>query len=238
MKHHIVPAAKRLMDIFFGMMFLIIFSPVMLLAAVAVKLTSNGPVLYRQRRAGALNADDTVCPQFNVYKFRTMKVDAEKGTGAVLSKQNDNRVTPIGCFLRRTRLDELPQFLNVIKGDMSIVGPRPERPELMAPLSLSVPFFEERLRCVKPGITGLAQIKLKYDGHLPKNSELAPLQDSLVNPYKVDEMQDSVADGMRLKLLYDLAYSTSLESFGSFIKTDLSIMAKTPYVMFFGRTGQ
>ncbi len=237
MKQHIVPTAKRLMDVLFGTLFLVMMSPIMAIVAGAVKLTSNGPVFYRQRKAGALSPVDELFPEFYVYKFRTMYVDAEIRIGAVLLTKS-NRVTPIGSFLRRTRLDELPQFINVIKGDMSLVGPRPERPELMEPLSLSVPFFEERLRGVKPGITGLAQIKLNYDGRLPQDSELAPLAESLVNPYKLNGMQDSLADGMRLMLLYDLAYVTSLERFGSFIRTDLAIIAKTPFVMFFGRQGQ
>jgi lipopolysaccharide/colanic/teichoic acid biosynthesis glycosyltransferase len=238
MKHRSIPIVKRTMDIIFGLLFLVVAIPIMLLIAIAIKLTSDGPIFYRQRRTGALSATDRGCPVFYVYKFRTMCKDAEATTGAVLSQVNDCRITPIGAFLRKTRLDEVPQFFNVIKGDMSIVGPRPERPELMGPLGSSVPFFEERLRCVKPGITGLAQIKLKYDGHLPKDSELAPLQSSLVNPYKMSEMEGSVADGMRLKMLYDLSYTTSLERFGSFIAGDLSIMFKTPFVMFFGRTGQ
>jgi lipopolysaccharide/colanic/teichoic acid biosynthesis glycosyltransferase len=226
------------MDITFGLLFLAASAPIMLFIAVAVKLTSDGPVFYRQRRTGALSTDVSRLSEFNVYKFRTMCKDAEAKTGAILSQVNDCRVTAIGAFLRKTRLDELPQFFNVIKGEMSIVGPRPERPELMGPLSSSVPFFEERLRFVKPGITGLAQIKLKYDGHLPANSELAPLKDTLVNPFKLRGMENSVADGMRLKMLYDLSYATSLERFSSFIVSDLSIMLKTPFVMFFGRTGR
>jgi lipopolysaccharide/colanic/teichoic acid biosynthesis glycosyltransferase len=226
------------MDIVFSVVLLVLFAPAMLIIAAAVMLTSEGPILYRQKRTGALSARGSECSVFTVYKFRTMCKDAEAKTGVVLSQVNDYRVTSIGAFLRKTRLDELPQFFNVLMGDMSIVGPRPERPELMGPLSSSVPFFEERLRFVKPGITGLAQIKLNYDGHLPKNSELAPLKYSLVNPYKMSGMENSVADGMRLKMLYDMSYAMSLERFGSFLISDLSIIFKTPYVMFFGRTGQ
>ncbi len=238
MERKIVPIVKRMMDVILSTSFLVLVSPIMLLIAAAVKLTSEGPVLYRQKRTGALPADGTQCPVFTVYKFRTMCKDAEAKVGAVLAKAGDTRITSVGNFLRKTRLDELPQFFNVLKGDMSIVGPRPERPELMGPLSSSVPFFEERLRCVKPGITGLAQIKLKYDGHLPETSELMPLKPTLVNPYGMKETEGSIADGMRLKLLYDLSYVTSLERFWSFLVNDISIMIRTPLVMFFNRTGQ
>ena len=233
-----VSIVKRAMDITLGTAFLMLSSPVMLTIAAAVKLTSKGPALYKQPRAGVLIKSNDEVPIFQVYKFRTMVLDAEKKTGATLSKKNDPRITKIGGFLRRTRLDELPQFLNVIKGEMSIVGPRPERPELMRPLNASIPFFEERLRFIKPGITGLAQIKLLYDGNLPKNSELQRLKNSFVNPYNLDEAEGAVADGMRLKLLYDLVYSLCLERFSTFIKTDLTIMIKTPLVMFLGKTGQ
>jgi len=166
-----------------------------------------------------------------------MVVDAEKKTGAVLAQKGDARITKIGSFLRATRLDELPQFLNVLRGEMSIVGPRPERPELMEALSSAVPFFEERMRMIKPGITGLAQIKLSYTGGLRENSELEKLKNTLVNPYDMVELEGSVADDMRIKLLYDLVYSVSMESFLSFLKTDLEIILKTPAVMFLSRTG-
>ena len=234
----IVLIIKRAMDLTFGIFLILLFLPVMIGIAIAVKLTSKGPIFYKQTRTGALSLINDDVPVFLVYKFRTMEVDAESKTGAVLSKPNDPRTTPIGAFLRRTRLDELPQLFNVIKGDMSIVGPRPERPELMRPLNSSIPFFEERLRFVKPGITGLAQIKLKYDGNISNDSELAPLMSALVNPFDMEELNGAVADGMRLKLLYDLVYSTSLERLTTFLKTDLSIMIKTPYVMFFNKTGQ
>jgi exopolysaccharide biosynthesis polyprenyl glycosylphosphotransferase len=135
---------------------LVVFlSPVMLLVALAVKLTSKGPALYRQKRMG-LNGR-----VFTVLKFRSMRVDAEDRTGAVWASRNDPRTTSIGGFLRRSRLDELPQLFNVLRGEMSLVGPRPERPEFIATLSERIPYYRQRL-CVKPGITGWAQINHRY----------------------------------------------------------------------------
>ena len=133
----------------------VLLAPVLLMVAIAVRLTSPGPVLFRQVRAGRNNVP------FLLYKFRSMYVDAEKHTGAVWAQANDPRVTPIGKYLRQYRLDELPQLFNVLRGEMSIVGPRPERPEFIKMLSEQVPFFMQRLS-VKPGITGWAQINYRY----------------------------------------------------------------------------
>ncbi len=134
---------------------LILAAPVMLIVAILVKLTSPGPVLFRQKRVGKNGIP------FTIFKFRSMNQDAEAKSGAIWASKNDPRVTPIGRWLRKLRLDELPQLINVIRGEMSIVGPRPERPEFVHVLQEKMPYYRQR-HCVKPGITGWAQINHKY----------------------------------------------------------------------------
>jgi sugar transferase (PEP-CTERM system associated) len=134
---------------------LIVSSPIMLITALAVRFTSPGPVLYRQLRVG-LNGR-----HFTVYKFRSMRADAEAGTGAVWASKEDPRVTRVGKIIRKIRFDELPQLFNVLRGEMSIVGPRPERPEFVKTLSEKIPYYRQR-HCILPGITGWAQINYKY----------------------------------------------------------------------------
>jgi exopolysaccharide biosynthesis polyprenyl glycosylphosphotransferase len=147
---------KRLIDIGVSLVFLIITSPVLLLTTMAIKLESEGNVFYRQDRCG-INGNI-----FRIIKFRSMRKDAEKLTGPVWSQKDDPRITKVGKFIRRTRIDEIPQIINVLKGEMSIVGPRPERPFFVEKLSREIPYYKRRLK-VRPGITGWAQVKHKYD---------------------------------------------------------------------------
>lgn len=147
---------KRYSDLVLSIFGLTITLPILALATILIKLTSKGPAIYRQNRVGKNGKI------FKIYKLRTMGFDAEKGIGAVWAKKNDPRVTPVGKILRKTRIDEIPQLFNVIKGEMSIVGPRPERPEIVRDLKTLILDYEKRLQ-VKPGITGMAQVWHKYD---------------------------------------------------------------------------
>ena len=147
---------KRLMDIIVSLLILIISLPVIIPAAIAIKLESKGPVFFRQTRCGM---NDTV---FKIVKFRSMYNDAEKLTGPVWSQKDDPRITKVGKFIRKVRIDEIPQMYNVLKGEMSLVGPRPERPFFVEKLSNEIKYYKRRLK-VRPGITGWAQVKHKYD---------------------------------------------------------------------------
>ena len=146
---------KRVMDTTVAMAGLLLLAPFSLLAAVLIRLDSPGPVLFRQRRAGL------DCEPYTLFKFRTMRQDAEAVSGAVWADKYDSRVTRIGRFLRKWRIDEIPQLINVLRGEMSLVGPRPERPEFIDTLAEAIPFYKERL-LVPPGITGWAQVKYPY----------------------------------------------------------------------------
>lgn len=195
---------------------LVVLSPVMLLIAVVVKLTSRGPALYTQTRVGldrrqpGRGADnhrralDLGGKPFIIYKFRTMRLNAERQTGAVWATKGDARITPVGRFLRQYRLDELPQLFNVLKGEMNIVGPRPERPTIFAELTQNITEYRLRQRA-KPGITGLAQINHHYDECL---------------------------DDVRKKVQYDLEY---IQRQG--LLEDFKIMLKTIPVVLLRRGG-
>jgi lipopolysaccharide/colanic/teichoic acid biosynthesis glycosyltransferase len=140
----------------------------------------------------------------------------------------------VGRVLRKTRLDELPQLWSILYGHMSLVGPRPERPELLHDLALAIPMFEERMRGVKPGLTGFAQINLGYAGEPLPGSDIEKLRAALTNPFGVEGTEGAIADDMRIKLLYDLAYSAVLDDLGAYLRTELEIIFKTPLVMLRG----
>jgi lipopolysaccharide/colanic/teichoic acid biosynthesis glycosyltransferase len=207
---------NRVLNVLLASLALIIVAPLMLAVAIAVKLTSPGPVLYTQTRVGIdrrhrrtfavvdRRGDDAGGIIFTIYKFRTMCVDAECASGPVWATPDDPRVTPIGALLRRTRLDELPQLFNVLKGDMNIVGPRPERPSIFSRLRSDIAEYPYRQRA-KPGITGLAQISLPYDASI---------------------------EDVRKKVQYDLEY---LQRQG--LAEDVRIMIRTVPVVLFRRGG-
>ncbi len=214
---------KRLLDVVASIIALVLLSPVLIAASIAVKLSSQGSVLFRQERIGVNRRLDNrrrsnlyrgqerrakdrrvmvnYGKTFTMYKFRTMVADAEKGR-PVWAQKNDARITRAGAILRRTRIDELPQFVNVLRGDMSIVGPRPERAFFMAEIDKELPEFKSRLR-TKPGITGLAQVELGYT---------------------------NTVDGMNKKLGFDLEYIQNLAPI-----EDLRILYKTVSVVITGK---
>jgi len=151
-----VKRLKRILDILFAIFGILIISPLWILIAVAIKINSKGPVFYKQERCGKNGQN------FNIYKFRSMVVDAEEGTGPVWADIQDHRITKSGAFLRRLHLDETPQLINIIKGEMSFIGPRPERPYFIEKLQSEYPFYQRRLK-IRPGISGWAQIKQPFD---------------------------------------------------------------------------
>jgi lipopolysaccharide/colanic/teichoic acid biosynthesis glycosyltransferase len=200
----------RVFNVIVATLMLVVASPIMLLAAIAVRMSSNGPVFYMQERVGldrrwnrtrAINErrrEDLGGAPFTIYKFRSMRVDAEVNGQAVWAKKDDDRVTKVGKILRASRIDELPQLLNVLKGDMNIVGPRPERPSIFIRLREQIAEYPVRQR-VRPGITGLAQVS---------------------NPY------DQTIDDVRRKVMFDMEYMRRQSLF-----EDIRIMLKTVPVM-------
>lgn len=210
------PAARRrrILNVLVASLLLALTLPVWLVIAVAIKLTSRGPVLYSQtrvgldkRQAGQQDNDprrrkDIGGRPFRIYKFRTMRVDAEQQSGAVWAAEDDPRITPIGRVLRQYRLDELPQLINVLRGEMNLVGPRPERPAIIEELRVHIPHYQHRQRAL-PGITGHAQVSLEYDASI---------------------------DDVRHKVDYDLEYIQNASAW-----EDFKIMIKTVPVMLFRR---
>jgi lipopolysaccharide/colanic/teichoic acid biosynthesis glycosyltransferase len=238
-----VRIAKRALDVVASSVGLALTVPLYPIIAAVIYAESPGPVLFRQRRAGRLLGPDPSSrhrfrfEEFDMIKFRTMCLNAEATTGAVIAEENDKRVTRVGQFLRRTRLDEIPQFWNVLRGEMSLVGPRPERPEIIVDLALAIPFFEERMRGVKPGLTGLAQVSLGYTGSPLPGSDIESFTSALTNPFKVDGAEGAMADDMRIKAMFDFAYGAAVENFFSYLRTEISILLRTPLAVF-RRTGR
>jgi lipopolysaccharide/colanic/teichoic acid biosynthesis glycosyltransferase len=197
---------KRVMDVSISLMALCVCLPLLPIIAGLIFFTSPGPVIFRQLRIG--QADKNKTEIFWMYKFRTMRLDAEVASGAVWATKNDPRVTMLGRFLRKTRLDELPQLFNVLIGDMSLIGPRPERPGFYQKLESAIPYFAERTWGLKPGITGLAQVNQGYDRDL---------------------------NDVRNKVAFDHAYALRLGNLRSWIASDLEIIFQTLIVMVTGR---
>jgi lipopolysaccharide/colanic/teichoic acid biosynthesis glycosyltransferase len=207
---------NRCVSVTLALIGLIVLSPLFAVIALAIKLTSPGPICYRQIRVGVDRRrtasggpalyDRRTCDLggevFRIYKFRSMRVDAERESGAVWATVNDPRVTPLGRFMRKTRIDELPQLINVVRGDMNIVGPRPERPSFFGRLRETIPEYPLR-QMARPGITGWAQVNHRYD---------------------------ACVDDVRRKVQLDLEY---LEQQG--LAEDLRIMLRTIPVVLFGR---
>jgi lipopolysaccharide/colanic/teichoic acid biosynthesis glycosyltransferase len=206
----------RYVNMVIATVLLVVSAPVFVLIALAIKLSSRGPVFYKQTRVGLdrrwreaprhtdSRINDLGGKPFTMYKFRTMVVAAESDQKEVWATPGDNRITPIGRYLRTARLDELPQLLNVLAGDMNIVGPRPERPTIFAEMRQVIPNYHMRQR-VMPGITGWAQVNLAYD---------------------------TSVDDVRRKVEYDLEYLSTRSA-----TRDLGIMARTVPIMLFSRLG-
>ncbi len=196
---------KRLFDILIASMAFLAFAILTPFIALAIRLDSKGPVFYRQLRVGRAMPDRT--DLFYLVKFRTMRVDAEAKTGAVWAAKGDPRVTRLGRFLRNTRLDELPQCINVLRGEMSIVGPRPRKAGLLHEARRRHPLLCRAHLWAETGVTGLAQVSTGYDSSI---------------------------DDVRLKILFDHSYALLIRSPWQWLKTDCRIILRTILVMGLG----
>jgi lipopolysaccharide/colanic/teichoic acid biosynthesis glycosyltransferase len=206
---------RRVLNVMAASLLIVLSSPLMLVVAILVKLTSRGPIIYTQTRVGldrrggrtprhdSRRHDDIGGSPFTMYKFRTMRVDAEQN-GAQWASSDDDRCTPVGRVLRQFRLDELPQLFNVLRGDMNLVGPRPERPTIFAELRKQIPEYQKR-QLARPGITGWAQVNQSYDQDL---------------------------EDVKRKVQYDIDYIRRQS-----LSEDLKIMVKTVPVILFRRGG-
>ena len=197
---------KRVFDIIFSMLCLSLTLPFFPVIAILIKLDSPGPIFFTQLRIGQARPHKT--DLLYMIKFRTMITDAEKNGVAQWASKSDPRITPFGTLMRKTRIDELPQFFNVLLGQMSIIGPRPERPGFYKKLETEIPFFAERTYGVMPGITGLAQVNQGYDTSI---------------------------DDVRSKVGFDHSYALAISSLYSWIKMDTNIIFRTISVMLLGR---
>ncbi|MGD9897718.1 MAG: sugar transferase [Calditrichaceae bacterium] len=178
---------RRIVDILVSLTLMIVLFPLFFIVAITIKLESRGPVFYSQQRYGKK------AKIFLVHKFRSMVQDAERQSGPVWAQKNDPRITKLGHFMRMTRIDELPQLINVLKGDMSLIGPRPERPFFAESLKKQIPLYMNRLK-VKPGITGLAQVTVGYD------ETIDDVRDKVARDIEYIEQADSLK--MNLKILW------------------------------------
>lgn len=218
-----VRAIKRILDVALASAGIVIAAPFVGLVALLIRLDSPGPVFYSQERVGQdrrrrrrptandRRHRDLGGRPFTIYKLRTMREDAESATGPVWAQKGDARVTRLGKYLRLSRFDELPQLWNVLRGEMSLVGPRPERPHFVVQLAQNVPGYRLRLAAAKPGLTGLAQVFWNYD---------------------------TSVEGVRVKVAYDLAYGESLGSLATYLPMELRILARTVLVVLTGRGAQ
>lgn len=201
-----VLVGKKLMDLTFAVIGLGMTALLFPLIALAIKCDSKGPIFYRQLRVGRAWPDKTEI--FEIIKFRTMKTDAEQSGRAQWAQKSDPRITRVGKWLRKLRLDELPQFYNILRGDMSLIGPRPERPVFIKLLEQQIPFYDERMYGIAPGITGLAQVSRGYDENI---------------------------EDVRAKVAFDHAYALAMSTTKTWFLTDAKILLGTVKVVILGQ---